>query len=157
MEAEERRGWEELRNSKEWKESEFEEFERQSDIWYSVINDFKEGLLFPYVSTFFTWTNNRTWERLDRILYTSSWLDLFDHTSVVHQLRSCSDHRLLEVTLSQSSRKGPSPFRFQNCWAQHPGFLELAAGVLAGTNTSHGYLESPAKTVPNEIPVETVE
>ena len=32
VEAEERREWEELRNSKEWKESEFEEFERESEI-----------------------------------------------------------------------------------------------------------------------------
>lgn len=71
----------------------------------------------------FTWNNGTTWERLDRVLHNDAWIDLFPKTSVQHHPRKCSDHHLLEVSFLQDNSSAPSPFRFLNCWVQHPGFL----------------------------------
>ncbi|KAI3473655.1 hypothetical protein Pfo_031429 [Paulownia fortunei] len=72
----------------------------------------------------FTWTNKRVWERLDRILYSDAWLHTFQSTKVTHLLRTWSDHAPLLTTVSFSSVKPPSSFRFMRMWMRHHLFLD---------------------------------
>ncbi|KAL2247825.1 UNVERIFIED_CONTAM: hypothetical protein Sindi_2634800 [Sesamum indicum] len=62
----------------------------------------------------FTWTNNRVWRRLDRVLYSKEWTESFNTTRVLHLPRRLSDHHLLLINAANVEDKKPSSFRFQN-------------------------------------------
>ncbi|KAL0287132.1 UNVERIFIED_CONTAM: hypothetical protein Sradi_7130600 [Sesamum radiatum] len=72
----------------------------------------------------FTWTNKRIWRRLDRVLYSKEWAEIFNITRVAHLPRRLSDHHPLCIEASKADNKKPSSFRFQNMWLHHHSFLQ---------------------------------
>ncbi|KAL2253120.1 UNVERIFIED_CONTAM: hypothetical protein Sindi_0106700 [Sesamum indicum] len=73
----------------------------------------------------FTWTNKRVWRRLDRVLYSQEWADLFNSTRVSHLPRRLSDHHPLLITATRTEDKVPSSFRFQHMWIMHHNFHDM--------------------------------
>ncbi|EOY17514.1 Uncharacterized protein TCM_042330 [Theobroma cacao] len=70
----------------------------------------------------FTWTNNRMFQRLDRIVYNHHWINKFPVTRIQHLNRDGSDHCPLLISCFNSSEKAPSSFRFQHAWVLHHDF-----------------------------------
>ncbi|KAL0293315.1 UNVERIFIED_CONTAM: LINE-1 reverse transcriptase [Sesamum radiatum] len=66
----------------------------------------------------------RIWRRLDRVLYSKEWAEIFNITRVAHLPRRLSDHHPLCIEASKSDNKKPSSFRFQNMWLHHHSFLQ---------------------------------
>ncbi len=81
----------------------------------------------------FTWCNNqlgraRVWERLDRALASSDWIQRFPSYQVSHLARVASDHcPLLISTVPSSSHH--SPFRFEKLWLSYPQSWEVVRGA----------------------------
>ncbi|KAL2251643.1 UNVERIFIED_CONTAM: hypothetical protein Sindi_2286600 [Sesamum indicum] len=73
----------------------------------------------------FTWTNKRVWRRLDRVLYSQEWAELFNSTRVSHLPRRLSDHHPLLITATRTEDKVPSSFRFQHMWIMHHDFQDM--------------------------------
>ncbi|KAL2248287.1 UNVERIFIED_CONTAM: hypothetical protein Sindi_2681000 [Sesamum indicum] len=73
----------------------------------------------------FTWTNKRVWRRLDRVLYSQEWTELFNSTRVSHLPRRLSDHHPLLITATRTEDKVPSSFRFQHMWIMHHNFQDM--------------------------------
>lgn len=78
-----------------------------------------------YERSEFTWTNNRLWQRLDRVLYSQAWMDTFTNIRVQHISRACSDHHALLVSVSLANVRRPSSFWFFNMWTKHHDFLNV--------------------------------
>jgi hypothetical protein len=80
----------------------------------------------------FTWCNNRlgshtVWERLDRVLATTSWISLFPLAQVQHLHAVSSDHNPISIQFSPSPSSRPRSnriFRFEEMWLSHPGCKE---------------------------------
>jgi len=74
----------------------------------------------------FTWSNNQsppTLERLDRVLVSKSWEDMFP-TAIVSKLpREISDHNPLILNSSQQQPLRKLSFRFELMWLRNPEFL----------------------------------
>ncbi|KAI3470716.1 hypothetical protein Pfo_027379, partial [Paulownia fortunei] len=102
----------------------------QNDNRLTSLNDFGDMITnrgfidAGYEGSCFTWTNYRVWKRLDIILYSKDWLNLFQTTKVTHLPRIWSDHSpLLISTCFKCIRSVPS-FRFLKMWTRHYLFLE---------------------------------
>ncbi|KAL2250197.1 UNVERIFIED_CONTAM: hypothetical protein Sindi_2493400, partial [Sesamum indicum] len=78
-----------------------------------------------YTGSPYTWYSRRLRQRLDRVLVTDSWMDVFSKTQVTHLELSKSDHRGLLVIAETIVMQKASSFRFQHMWITHPGFLEV--------------------------------
>lgn len=80
----------------------------------------------PLQNAEYTWSNlseNVVWCRLDRFLYSVEWENVFPNVRQSALNRITSDH--CPVLLDTISLKwGPSPFRFENMWLEHPTFKE---------------------------------
>jgi len=77
----------------------------------------------------FTWSSERdspTLERLDRVLVSDDWLDVFPDHSLSALSTECSDHAplLLKTDCAIPHFKC---FRFENIWPRFDGFLETVA------------------------------
>ncbi|KAL0440458.1 UNVERIFIED_CONTAM: hypothetical protein Slati_2528800 [Sesamum latifolium] len=72
----------------------------------------------------FTWTNKRVWRRLDRVLYSQEWSELFTSKRVTHLARRLSDHHPLLISTCKTENSHASSFRFQNMWIKHHNFLD---------------------------------
>ncbi|EOY06960.1 Uncharacterized protein TCM_021522 [Theobroma cacao] len=70
----------------------------------------------------FTWTNNRMFQRLDRMVFNHQWINKFPITRIQHLNRDGSDHCPLLLSCSNSSEKAPSSFRFLHAWTLHHNF-----------------------------------
>jgi hypothetical protein len=82
----------------------------------------------------YTWSNKQaspTLEKLDRILMTLDWEDMFPLVSVRKLVRDISDHNaLLLDTGTQSSIANKSrEFRFDISWFKHDDFLPLVEKI----------------------------
>ncbi|KAL5710709.1 hypothetical protein ACHQM5_021240 [Ranunculus cassubicifolius] len=69
----------------------------------------------------FTWKNNRIGknhirERLDRVLATNSWFNIFPKASVSHLTTCKSDHNALVLDISGNPAITKRPFRFLSMW-----------------------------------------
>lgn len=80
----------------------------------------------------YTWTNHRSWTRLDRILVNPAWLDHFPSSYVAHLPRVCCSFtqgllRLLScfIEIPPPTSSSPLPFRFQSAWTLHSSFLSF--------------------------------
>ncbi|WRX16205.1 Reverse transcriptase domain - like 10 [Theobroma cacao] len=71
----------------------------------------------------FTWSNNRMFQRLDRVVYNHEWAEFFSSTRVQHLNRDGSDHCPLLISCSNTNARGPSTFRFLHAWTKHHDFL----------------------------------
>ncbi|OVA05573.1 Endonuclease/exonuclease/phosphatase [Macleaya cordata] len=92
----------------------------------------REAHLFdcPYLGCFFTWSNNqivqgRISSKLDRALINFNWLNVFPDSKADFLTSGISDHSPCIFTIFPDHRGGPKPFRFFNCWAEEPDFLDL--------------------------------
>ncbi|KAK4394501.1 hypothetical protein Sango_1604400 [Sesamum angolense] len=74
----------------------------------------------------FTWIDHRLWQCLDRLLFSTEWIDLWPKTSVKHLPRHMSDHCPWLVSVQSSVRTFPFLFQFQNMWCRHPNFMRTA-------------------------------
>nr|XP_027096084.1 uncharacterized protein LOC113715980 [Coffea arabica] len=72
----------------------------------------------------FTWTNGTVWQRLDRAIANSAWMDTFDVTKVSHLVRGRSDHAPLLIKCGMHKAHSSS-FRFLNVWANHSSFMDV--------------------------------
>ena len=78
---------------------------------------------------FYTWANNhldRTFmeQRLDRAMVDLEFLGAWDRIAVHAGARVDSDHSPLFVSCMEPEvYQGGFPFRFQNMWIRHEGFL----------------------------------
>ena len=99
---------------------------RHNDLFNSVINLYE---LREIVMTggLFTWSNNQvnpTLEKLDRVLVSKGWEDLFP-LALVHKItKNCSDHCPLILSLNNERVKPPSTFRYELFWEQEVDFLD---------------------------------
>lgn len=76
---------------------------------------------------YFTWSNKRFTNgyletRIDRVLASVSFMDLWDSVSYHVGIRNCSDHSPLVLRCSTGHVLLPRPFRFQNMWLHHDTF-----------------------------------
>ncbi|RVW34589.1 hypothetical protein CK203_079345 [Vitis vinifera] len=79
----------------------------------------------PLRSASFTWSNmqeNPVCKRLDRFLYSNEW-EQFPQSIQGVLPRWTSDHWPI-VLETNPFKWGPTPFRFENMWLQHPSFKE---------------------------------
>ncbi|KAL0451232.1 UNVERIFIED_CONTAM: hypothetical protein Slati_1101300 [Sesamum latifolium] len=77
-----------------------------------------------YIGSPYTWYSSRLRQRLDRVLVSSCWMDVFPKMQVTHLELTKSDHRGLLVVAETTKEQKASSFRFQHMWVKHPGFLE---------------------------------
>ncbi|KAJ9688894.1 hypothetical protein PVL29_014511 [Vitis rotundifolia] len=80
----------------------------------------------PLRNATFTWSNlqeSPVCKRLDRFLYSNEWGQLYPQALQETLPRRTSDH--WPIVLDTNPFKwGPTPFRFENMWLQHPSFKE---------------------------------
>ncbi len=84
-----------------------------------------------YTGAPFTWCKNRddwntVWERLDRAVATTTWLELFPLAKVHHLDEFESDHKLVWIQLVglDNTRLRRELFRFEEMWTQDQGCEE---------------------------------
>ncbi|RVW96070.1 Transposon TX1 uncharacterized 149 kDa protein [Vitis vinifera] len=80
----------------------------------------------PLRSASFTWSNmqeNPVCKRLDRFLYSNEWEQAYPQSIQGVLPRWTSDHWPI-VLETNPFKWGPTPFRFENMWLQHPSFKE---------------------------------
>ncbi|KAL0342393.1 UNVERIFIED_CONTAM: hypothetical protein Scaly_1901900, partial [Sesamum calycinum] len=92
----------------------------------------------------FTWSNKRVWRRLNRVLYSQEWAELFNSTRVSHLPRRLSDHHPLLISATRIEDKVHSSFRFQHMWIMHPNFQEMIKQSWGAP--IHGYYQAKAAT-----------
>ena len=77
----------------------------------------------------YTWSNkqkNPTLEKLDRVLMSPGWEDLFPLVFVQKIVKEQSDHNLLVVQSGEIPMpKKKREFKFDNSWLKDPNFLPL--------------------------------
>lgn len=81
----------------------------------------------------FTWSNEHddpTFEKLDRILMSTDWEDMYPLTVVTALDRILSDHVPLMLDSGVQLRKDPV-FRFESSWFEREGVREIIAEVWA--------------------------
>ena len=88
----------------------------------------------PLHNTPFTWSNMQespVCKRLDRFLYSNEWELSFPQRLQKVLPRRTSDH--WPIALETNPFKwGPTPFRFENIWLQHPSFKECFKSWWSG-------------------------
>lgn len=80
----------------------------------------------------YTWSNNHEvpiLEKLDRILVSKDWEDLFPQAWVRKLHREVSDHNPLILSSSTQSHVKKIEFRFELTWLSNPDFI-LAVGKI---------------------------
>ncbi|XP_042426039.1 uncharacterized protein LOC122013892 [Zingiber officinale] len=75
-----------------------------------------------FVGDRFTWTNNKIWKQLDRIMVSPSWNAQNFSVRVEHFSRAASDHCPLLLSFPGFTKPIPC-FRFQKMWIKHHNFL----------------------------------
>ncbi|XP_017974498.1 PREDICTED: uncharacterized protein LOC108661575 [Theobroma cacao] len=78
-----------------------------------------------YEGNSFTWTNNRMFQRLDRMTYNHHWAYFFASTRIQHLNRDGLDHCPLLISCSKNQDRMPSSFRFLHAWVLHHGFKKF--------------------------------
>ncbi|XP_041009336.1 uncharacterized protein LOC121253382 [Juglans microcarpa x Juglans regia] len=83
----------------------------------------------------FSWCNgqhglSRAWAKLDRVLLDAKLLIAFPYARCPYLSRSTSDHSPMFIEfLKDTFTYGPSPFRFQQMWIEHPDFISFVQMV----------------------------
>jgi hypothetical protein len=75
----------------------------------------------------YTWSNNQdppTLEKLDRILVTSNWEDIFPQATVKRLPREVSHHNPLILFSGQSKKLSHIQFKFETSWANNTEFIQ---------------------------------
>ncbi|XP_042005828.1 uncharacterized protein LOC121754533 [Salvia splendens] len=99
-----------------------------------------------YDGSEFTWAKNGLFERLDRILVNERWAQILETTRVTNLPRIASDHGPVLVRCKGTDHNsGGRPFRFQNMWVRHEGFMDLVRGDWMQPTESGGLLNFQIK------------
>lgn len=82
----------------------------------------------------FSWWNkqqppNNIYERLDRALPNSSWLNRFPLTELSNLPISGSDHGLILLSFHNVAHTRSKCFKYEAMWLQHPTFLDIVKQV----------------------------
>ncbi|XP_041004039.1 uncharacterized protein LOC121249397 [Juglans microcarpa x Juglans regia] len=83
----------------------------------------------------FSWCNGqrglaRAWAKLDRVLLDANLMSTFPNTTCSYLQRTTSDHCPMIIEfLKDPYSYGPSPFRFQKMWIEHPEFMDFVKNV----------------------------
>lgn len=100
----------------------------------SQMQGFRDALTYSelfdhgYIGSFHTWKDSRTKSRLDRVVVTPSWSDIFSEARVSHLPPSRSDHipLLLGVhVVPPLIRRFSRRFRFESFWLQDGGCYDI--------------------------------
>jgi len=98
---------------------------KATDLFNWVINTHELRDL-PLNGGNYTWSNNQqlpTLERLDRILISEDWEQLFPLTSLRRLPRELSDHNPLLLCTDQPNLKRSKAFSFETSWLKHHDFV----------------------------------
>lgn len=80
----------------------------------------------------FTWSNNQeppTLEKLDRILVSKGWEDIFPHAMVRKLPREISDHNPLIISCGSPKNLSYIQFKSDANWFKNPKFFELVEKI----------------------------
>ncbi|KAL6190194.1 hypothetical protein ACLB2K_036592 [Fragaria x ananassa] len=82
----------------------------------------------------FTWTNKHVddsviFERLDRAVVNSNFLNMFPNAILENLPIISSDHGPIYLNLSPPKKRVPRPFKFEAIWFSHPSFSSLVDRV----------------------------
>ena len=83
-------------------------------------------------SGMYTWSNNQDipiLEKLDRILMSKDWEDLFPQVWVRKLPREVSDHNPLILASGQHRNTKSIQFRFELSWLSNPDFITAAEKI----------------------------
>ncbi|XP_071740453.1 uncharacterized protein [Rutidosis leptorrhynchoides] len=81
----------------------------------------------PLSNDEFTWEGPEGKQsRIDRILVNETWLHLFPESILIAGNPKSSDHKPI-IWGKKIQDWGPKPFRFNNLWLEHNGFLEMCS------------------------------
>ncbi|XP_019236447.1 PREDICTED: uncharacterized protein LOC109216720 [Nicotiana attenuata] len=101
-----------------------------TEVQEMKIKNFKEYMRdtgmneLQYVGRSYTWTNNHTYSRIDRGLVNVNWMMTMPNVKVQVLEPLVSDHSPLKLVITQTQGKKNRPFRFFNCIAEHPQFMQ---------------------------------
>ena len=104
---------------------------KYSDTFNSLIN-FYELREIIMSGGLYTWSNNQdnpTLEKLDRILVSNGWADLYPQVLVRKLPREVSDHNPLIISSGISKKPFQIQFRFELSWVSHPKFKNEVARI----------------------------
>jgi len=100
---------------------------RFSCLFYSIIAS-QELIDLHMTGGRYTWSNNQSYptlERLDRVLVSKGWENLFSR-ALVHKLpREVSDYNPLILTTKADQPLRQIMFKFELSWVKHPDFPNL--------------------------------
>jgi exonuclease III len=87
----------------------------------------------PILGRRFTWfhPSGQAMSRIDRVLVSEEWLDVWGQISVWVLPRDVSDHCTL-LLKRNGFGWGPKPFRFNNAWIEHKDFSKMVDDVWKG-------------------------
>jgi len=105
--------------------------QRFSDLFNSLI-DFHELREIEMSRGMYTWSNNQEvliLERLDRILVSRDWEDLFPQVWVRKVPREVSDHNPLILSSGQHKINKTIQFNFEKRWLTNPEFISAAKKI----------------------------
>ncbi|XP_019225075.1 PREDICTED: uncharacterized protein LOC109206683 [Nicotiana attenuata] len=94
------------------------------------VKDFKEYIMdtgmseLQYVGREYTRTNNHTYSRIDRGLVNTEWMMTMPSLKIQVLEPLISDHSPLKLMITQMHTKKSRPFKFLNCIADHPLFIQ---------------------------------
>ncbi|PNX95639.1 cysteine-rich receptor-like protein kinase, partial [Trifolium pratense] len=93
---------------------------------FSQFIDAFEVVDIPLVGKKYTWFNSdgSAMSRLDRFLLSEGFIEKGNFTNQWVGDRDISDHCPIWLSFSNLNW-GPKPFKFNNCWLQHPDFFEF--------------------------------
>ncbi|KAF6168993.1 hypothetical protein GIB67_038490 [Kingdonia uniflora] len=83
-----------------------------------------------FKGSFLTWSNKNTVGKrvavkLDRVLMNSIWVNSFNNSESHFQRAGVSDHSPCVLNITNKLSTGLKPFKFFNCWADKPEFLDV--------------------------------
>ncbi|XP_020595398.1 uncharacterized protein LOC110035510 [Phalaenopsis equestris] len=81
------------------------------------------------------------WERLDRMMGNSKWVQTFPCTIITHLAMAYSEHSPLLCTIQNTKKPNKAPFKFQNMWTVHPLFVEEVYKVWRAEGNSNPWLK----------------
>ncbi|KAL1198858.1 hypothetical protein V5N11_008478 [Cardamine amara subsp. amara] len=102
---------------------------------YNGMTDFQEVVRYnsltdmTYHGLLLTWCNKREegliCKKLDRVLMSDSWTNVYPQSYSVFEAGGCSDHLRCRIQITAEVLKPRRPFKYTNVFTSFPGFLRL--------------------------------
>jgi hypothetical protein len=81
----------------------------------------------PLTGGLCTWSNTRSWSRIDRFLISPGWEERHPKALQKRLLCLCSDHFPIVLACGRN-KGGRKSFKFENMWLKEEGFVERVRG-----------------------------